>query len=124
MTSHQIYQPLYDGPAQEDIEAANRVLACKDEALAKQARESMLRCEGQYVTNKKPCGELFKVKDADFIQTYDYVSPYGCTDGDYWSISEGIFVCPHCGRENRMFDTPAATEFRRFAKSNTERKQQ
>lgn len=41
------------------------------------------------------------IKNLIYIQTHWYVSPSGCTDGDYWRAGEGQYVCPKCGHVNR-----------------------
>lgn len=51
------------------------------------------------------CGHIHRIKDCVVIQTHWYVSPSGCTGGDYWNEGELQIVCPNTGQRNRvMFD--------------------
>jgi hypothetical protein len=53
------------------------------------------------------CGKTSMIKDLVYIQTHWYVTPYGCTGGDYWRSGEGQFDCPKCGHRNRLYDRKA-----------------
>lgn len=54
----------------------------------------------------KGCNKKIKIKELTYIQKHFYVSPYGCSGGDYWKEGEGFFICPHCGHLNRLYDRP------------------
>jgi hypothetical protein len=53
----------------------------------------------------KGCGKKTAIKNIVYIRTHWYVSPYGCTGGDYWNEGEGQFICPKCGNRNRLTDS-------------------
>ena len=50
----------------------------------------------------KSCGKLHSIKNLTLIQTHHYVSPHGCTEGDYWNAGEMQFVCPDTKVINRI----------------------
>lgn len=56
------------------------------------------------------CNEFHKIGDLTAIQTYWYVAPHGCTEGDYWREGELQFICPETGTINRLlfnnYDVP------------------
>jgi len=54
----------------------------------------------------KGCGHGFPISDLDYIQTHVYISPHGCSGGDYWVCGEGNFNCLMCGHRNRLCDRP------------------
>lgn len=62
------------------------------------------------------CGKTTVVSALTYIQTHFYISPYGCTSGDYWKEGEGQFECPKCGRENRLYDRPDVVALKRYFK--------
>lgn len=64
-------------------------------------------------TFKLPCARCkteHKIADLTAVQTYWYTSPYGCTEGDYWTAGELQVLCPDCGAYNRLlfdnYDVP------------------
>ncbi len=61
---------------------------------------------GVVTATGKGCGSLHAVADAVYIQSYWYESPHGCTGGDMWHLGEGGWICPSCGHENRLYETP------------------
>ena len=50
------------------------------------------------------CQKRSKISNLTYIQTHYYHPPHGCMGGDYWSESEGQWVCPKCGGLNRMMN--------------------
>jgi len=48
------------------------------------------------------CYGHHQVGSLDAIATHWYVSPSGCTEGDYWVEGEWHFVCPKTGVRNRL----------------------
>ncbi len=63
------------------------------------------------------CGKKFQIHTLVYIQTHNYVSPYGCTGGDYWKQGEGQFECPECGARNRLYNRPEIMELSQYFKS-------
>jgi DNA-directed RNA polymerase subunit M/transcription elongation factor TFIIS len=49
------------------------------------------------------CKRHTQVRLLTYLQTHWYVSPSGCTGGDYWNSGEGQFVCPKCDYTNRLY---------------------
>jgi len=62
------------------------------------------------------CGQTNAIKDTVFIQTHWYVSPHGCTGGDYWKQGEGQCDCPKCGARLRLYNAPQLTNLKRLFK--------
>ena len=60
------------------------------------------------------CGARHQVGFLVYIQAHWYVSPYGCTGGDYWNNGEGKWDCPDCGRRNRLYDKPEIMALKRL----------
>ena len=58
------------------------------------------------------CGRMTQVRKLIYIQTHWYVSPHGCTEGDYWKEGEGQFDCPKCGNRNQLYDRPEIEEMK------------
>lgn len=85
------------------------VTEVKTTILFRNRSRSLVRCTGWSVDPRKPhgvtngCGRKIAVKNLEYIQDYWYTEPHGCSEGDYWNLGEGQFVCPHCGRLNRLF---------------------
>lgn len=49
------------------------------------------------------CSEITPIKELTFIQHHWYERPYGCTGGDYWTMSkDGSFNCIKCNKINRF----------------------
>lgn len=63
---------------------------------------SELECRGN--CHGRGCGHRTKLKDITYIATNYYISPYGCTGGDYWNEGEGNWICPNCNHRNRLID--------------------
>ena len=74
-------------------------------------RETEVCCDS-YAIPKYCCGQTSKIKDLTYIQTHWYVSPSGCTGGDYWNEGEGQFKCPHCDQTNRLYNKPDITKLK------------
>lgn len=107
---HIPYSPSLEGPTDGEVAAAISVLAARDAAVKEQKRNTVIFCKGDevgYITNThKACGSAFLLKHATVVQTMFYVEPYSCISGDYWKDDELRIVCPHCGRELRLFKSP------------------
>jgi len=50
------------------------------------------------------CVTKYKIKDLVYIQTYYYVPPRGCTEGDYHVPQGGYFICPSCNVRNMFIN--------------------
>lgn len=62
------------------------------------------------------CERRTRVGDLVYIQTYYYVTPWGCTGGDYWAPGEGQYECPKCRRRNRSWNRPEIIKLQRYFK--------
>lgn len=100
------FSPPLVGPTNDEVQRAEAVLAARETALDLQQRDTLLQCTSQIATGKG-CSQLSRVGDLTYIQTHWYVSPHGCSGGDYWKQGEGRWACPECGHENRLYATPA-----------------
>lgn len=82
-----------------DLDAQRRSLEAKRDA---ELGRTLVRCSSN--NYGKGCGKKTSIKNLVYIRTHWYVSPYGCTGGDYWNEGEGQFVCPKCNHRNRLTD--------------------
>ena len=65
------------------------------------------------------CGKQHKFKDCEAVIVRDYVSPHGCTSGDYWYDGELRIICPTKGFLNRiLFKDHPVWELREHFKHN------
>lgn len=78
--------------ALRNLEVAKAALAdAEADVNAERANRRILCC----------CGKMHSIKSLDLIVTHFYISPHGCTGGDYWLEGEWNFVCPK-GVNNRL----------------------
>ena len=83
-----------------------------------QQKEVSVVCLGWSVTFRSDgCGATLPISDLEYIQTYWYTGPTGCSEGDYWKEGEGQFVCPECGKLNRLYDRPEVAALKTSFKS-------
>lgn len=108
--------PPLGGPGDEEVLAAQAVLLARSEALDERARRSTVACTSQVATGRG-CGGEHEIGSLVYIQTHHYVSPHGCTGGDYWLQDEGQWRCPSCGHLNRLYDSPDVQELKSHFKS-------
>lgn len=84
----------------EKIKKELSKLKLKEAQLVKQEEteqsKKLIECTG--------CKKKTQIGKIVYIQTHHYIEPHGCTGGDYWVESEGLFICPKCSAENRMYD--------------------
>lgn len=52
----------------------------------------------------KGCGKNTHIKNIKYIQTYFYIPPSGCYEGDYWVEGEMNWICEKCNHRNRVLD--------------------
>jgi len=99
------------GPTLKEVKAAEEIIKRHEEAAKKATGETLVQCVDQTATGKG-CNKWFPINTLEYIQTHWYVSPSGCTDGDYWKRGEGQWKCPSCGKINRLYCTPEVTNMR------------
>lgn len=101
----EIYAPCLGGPDDAAVAAAEAVISARKAAIKEQEERTLLRC-GSFFTSpsNSGCKGLFAVKDCEYVQTYWYTDPHGCSGGDYWSPGEGQWICPGCGTRNRLLN--------------------
>lgn len=64
-------------------------------------KESLaIKCRGYQ--NRDGCGKFIHNRDIELKEHYYYVSPTGCSGGDFHILDEYRFVCPECGVLNRF----------------------
>ena len=78
---------------EQKIAKLNKALAEAKKIQDQNRGKKTIRCD---------CGKMHRIKDCEVIQTHWYVSPSGCTDGDYWNEGELEFVCPETKECNRL----------------------
>ncbi|MEW6121280.1 MAG: hypothetical protein AB1698_01605 [Pseudomonadota bacterium] len=99
------FLPPLGGPTDEEVAEAKKTLKKRDEALEAQRKGTLLKCTTQFATGRG-CGKLSEVRGLTYTQSHRYISPYGCTGGDYWVPKEGSWLCPECGHRNRLYRSP------------------
>lgn len=101
MNTQQIQQFLDEGTVPPFAKCDKLVEEIEQQLeLAKRMRHAASRRRKIRCTS---CGKLHIVGKLTYIQTHHYVKPFGCTGGDYWTESEGQYICPSCGHRNRSF---------------------
>lgn len=107
------FSPPLGGPTQAEIEAATAVLEANKAAIETQKRGTLVKCTSQIATGKG-CGALHEIGKLTYFQTHWYVSPHGCSGGDYWKRGEGQWLCPGCGHRNRLHRSPEIEKMKRY----------
>lgn len=79
---------------EKKLAALNKERAKLSNQLTSQRSNKQFRCG---------CGKMHRIKNCTLIQTHWYVSPLGCTEGDYWKTGEMQVVCPDTDNKNRLF---------------------
>ena len=100
----------------EELMAEKEVLTSKLKAVNSDIdllkSKTLVRCEPP-----QGCGYGFEIRELEYIQTHYYVLPRGCTEGDYWSPSEGQWKCPKCTFTNRLYNKPDIVKLKSLFKS-------
>ncbi len=65
-------------------------------------KRKMIKCEGSVLG--RGCGRKTQIGKLIYIDFNWYEQPWGCTGGAQWHSGEGHFICPKCGRLNRMYN--------------------
>lgn len=78
------------------VEDAQRDLAAKLSTLAEHKKLARIICA--------KCSAAHGIATQEYIQTFWYTPPHGCTGGDYWNAGEANWCCPSCGFTNRFDD--------------------
>ena len=77
--------------------------------------ETEVVCTGSILG--KGCLTTHLIKNLVYIQTFYYIPPRGCSDGDYYKAGEGQTDCPFCGNRIRLCYQPNAEHRKRSFKS-------
>jgi hypothetical protein len=102
---------------EKDIEAVNNTL---DGLLAERTKalsRKQVTCTTNLANRGDGCGSRFQIGTLTFIQTHYYISPWGCTGGDFWKEGEGAFECPKCGYRNRLYNRKEIQELKPYFKN-------
>lgn len=78
----------------EELQSAIKVLRVAEQAVREHRALKTIRC--------RACANYHAIKDMRLIVTHWYVSPYGCSGGDYWDEGEWHAVCPTTETRNRL----------------------
>jgi Zn ribbon nucleic-acid-binding protein len=62
-------------------------------------------------------GHPYEIRELEYLQTHWYVSPHGCTGGDYWNKGEGQYECPTCKEIWRLHNKPEIEALKHLFKS-------
>lgn len=108
------FVPVRQPPNHKDYETLQLAAGAQAEYDKGLKQDTVWKCSGH-----KGCGSMLRVADTDFIQTYWYESPHGCTGGDNWWPGEGVAVCGHCGKRNRLYNSPELMALKPYFKSVT-----
>jgi hypothetical protein len=101
--------------------AVQEELSKYDAEIKRRKSLTLVRCENT-VAYGKGCGAGFEIRDLEYIQTYWYEPPSGCSDGDNWWQGEGQWKCPSCGHTNRLYDKPDVTKLKSLFKNTVDSK--
>lgn len=93
----------------ELLDAKALVITLTEKIRVKQSKTLVKCADARY---REGCGMALELGELTYIQTYQYVGPYGCSGGDYWEEKGGEFDCPHCGHRNRLYDRPEIMELK------------
>lgn len=88
------------------MEAINRQKVEKQAEIDEALKRVYVVCDNNGCKKKSRIGGL------TYVQTHWYVEPYSCSEGDYWKQSQGMFVCPHCERVNRLHDRKEVSDLK------------
>ena len=94
MDNPTFYIPKEDPPDFKNASSLKEANNQQAEFNEKLRKETIWICE---------CGKANAIKDTQLIQTYFYVSPHGCTGGDYWLPGEKVLLC-ECGNRSRLYE--------------------
>lgn len=118
----EFFLPPLEGPDDAAVAAAKAVLKAREKAVEEQGRRTLLKCR-DFIATGKGCGSLHAVADTVYIQSHWYESPHGCTGGDMWHAGEGGWICPSCGHENRLYETPEIEKLKPLFRKTEDRYQ-
>ena len=83
---------------------AEAMVAAIDVQIGDRLKETLVMCSPD--SNGRGCSAGAMIKDVVYQQSFWYVPPRGCSEGDYWQAGEGRWVCNHCKKVNRLYDKP------------------
>lgn len=108
-----LFTPPLGGPDEKALEAAYALVEESHDAIRAQKAATMLKCAS--------CLTLTSISKLEYIQTYWYTEPHGCTGGDYWNLGEGMVPCPACGIEHRTAFSPGLDALKEFFGTQSDR---
>lgn len=100
------YYPPLKGPDTKALETAYLLIEENNKAIEVQKQNTLVMCYH--------CNHLSTIRCLEYIQTYCYVGPYGCTGGDYWNQGEGQYICPNCNKVVRLYNAPEIESLKNF----------
>lgn len=62
------------------------------------------------------CGAQLPISKLTYIQTHWWDDNTGSPNGGYSREGEGQFICPKCGKLNRLYERPEVVMLKRFFK--------
>ncbi len=109
-----LFFPPLGGPDEDALKAARALIEESHEAIRAQKAATMFKCAA--------CLALIPIAGLEYIQTYWYTEPYGCTGGDYWNLGEGMIPCSACGVEHRTTFSPGLDALKEYFGTQSDRK--
>ena len=96
-------------------------IANAEQALSKlcDQRDQLLK---QTEVSCSSCGTKHEIQNVVYLRTHFYVSPHGCTEGDYWSThtDEFQYKCPSCDAHWRVLRDQQLMALRHLFKETVE----
>lgn len=100
-----------DFSAMDKIEEIDKEIEELREKKASLLSKTLVKCTSN--NHGKGCDKRTQIGKLIYIQTYWYVRPYSCAEGDYWKEGEGQFDCIKCGHRNRLYKRPEIEKLKR-----------
>ena len=88
------------------IAAIELELGIKKAALRRAKAEEMVTCSH--------CELKTKVKHTTLLKFYSYISPHGCSGGDYWTSKCYATVCDKCQHVDHAYDDDPVINIKEF----------
>ncbi|MBO6814550.1 MAG: hypothetical protein JJ891_06805 [Rhizobiaceae bacterium] len=97
-----LYKPVIPEISLKDYETLKEANQADGDRHKFIDENTLIPCIDQWATGDG-CGHYNLVKDSILIRTYYYVSPHGCTGGDYYKPGELQTKCSNCGKVIRLY---------------------
>lgn len=65
-------------------------------------KSSLVTAQGDEYFFCPHCTQRTKVSGTTIVREHFYISPHGCTGGDYWRFNHYLVVCEKCSAVNKV----------------------